>query len=264
MHSPDKYLGYREADYQQPWARYYHKDVAPAPVHVQEALAAGPLPAGSLPPLNAVTGLQYSGYLPVETGFTLEQDGSARIAVLTDMPRVSPAMWQWWFGWHGCRDDRYKLWHPGAHCSARWQGDNSDRVAYIGRTSMIEEHIGQPLEKASIRFIDPAELGLAPHSPDMTFICARIGYTHVPLDFGWLVHQIRSVPGGAEMRSRFWIGGPHISVRTHPVLSKILSAPLRKIRKVPLHQAADLLNHCGEEMNHLARFLPELYQEFGK
>ena len=26
--------------------------------------------------------------------------------------------------------------------------------------------------------------------------------------------------------------------------------------------AHDLLAHCGEEMNHLSRFLPELFQEF--
>jgi hypothetical protein len=34
------------------------------------------------------------------------------------------------------------------------------------------------------------------------------------------------------------------------------------VRKVSQQQASDLVNHCSEEMRHLAIFLPALYAEF--
>jgi hypothetical protein len=93
------------------------------------------------------------------------------------------------------------------------------------------------------------------------FICARLGYTRWPLDFGWLVHHLRAVPGGAEMRSRFWMGGPHIQLRV-PWLPVFFSKTLQKTVCLPERQAVELLTHCSEEMNHLARILPGLYAEF--
>jgi DAPG hydrolase PhiG domain len=68
------------------------------------------------------------------------------------------------------------------------------------------------------------------------------------------------------MRSRFWMGGAHCAIRTRyapgvaaravrPIASRVLGAPESAAR--------DLLVHCAQEMNHLARFLPELSREFG-
>jgi hypothetical protein len=44
----------------------------------------------------------------------------APLFVLTQMPKVTPAMWDWWFAWHGSEAQRYKLWHPRAHISSKW------------------------------------------------------------------------------------------------------------------------------------------------
>jgi hypothetical protein len=259
-----KYMGYSQIDYEAPFAKYFNADVAAPPPHAMKGLAESPYPVGALPPVEGIAELLQDGYREVETGYTLEPDGSLRVAVLTSMPGVSPKMWDWWFGWHGCAGNRYKLWHPKAHRSAAWQDGRND-VGYVGRVSMIEEYIGTSMEKANIRFASPAELGFPNESfadqNKAVFICARIGYTHYPLDFGWLVHQIRATPDGAEMRSRFFMGGPHIQLRWKGAVPAALSVVLQKLVRLPEQQAKDLLIHCSEEMNHLASFLPKLYAE---
>ncbi|HOT80465.1 MAG TPA: hypothetical protein PKY13_10785, partial [Microthrixaceae bacterium] len=70
---------------------------------------------------------------------------------------------------------------------------------------------------------------------------------------------------GAEMRSRFWMGGSHIALRgdrpgaaladraARPVIARLLGASAQS--------AADLLIHCAQEMSHLAAFLPELHAD---
>jgi DAPG hydrolase PhiG domain len=259
-----KYLGYRSEDMALPHARFLTEKVKPIPKHIHEVLQKGALDAKALPPLNAVADLQKPGYTTYENGYALQADGSARVAVLTLMPGVVPLMWHWWFAWHGSHDDRYKLWHPEAHLSAAWRDGDQTREGYIGRISMIQEYIGDKLEKANIRFLEPGELGLPEASEREVFICARVGYTHVPLDFGWLVHQLRATADGAEMRSRFWMGGPHIQWRGEGAWAKGISAFLQKIKRIPARQAADLCRHCAEEMQHLAGFLPALYDEFAK
>jgi len=255
-----KYIGYRETDHAAPWGKFLVEHVAPLLAEALEGLQKSPMPADHLPPLEQAADLLRPGYATVETGYAISPDGSQRVAVLTQMPGVSPAMWHWWFGWHGCLDNRYKLWHPAAHRAARWQ-DGRDDVAYIGRVSMIEERIGASMEAANIRFLNPAELGLPAQTAHEVFICARLGYTRWPLDFGWLVHHVRAVPGGAEMRSRFWMGGPHIQLRAK-WLPGFFSKILQKTVRLPERRAIDLLTHCSEEMNHLARVLPGLYAEF--
>ena len=67
------------------------------------------------------------GYQQTENGYGVLDDGGYQVSVRTDMPGVTPRMWSWWFGWHGCDTRRYKLWHPRAHLSAAWKdGDEDD------------------------------------------------------------------------------------------------------------------------------------------
>lgn len=264
--TPNKYIGYQVPDFQTAWSKYYNETINPIPPHVAHALHTSPMPSTQFLSIQEVRTLTQDGYLPVETGYCIAPDSALHVAVLTHMPQVSPAMWHWWFGWHGSMDNRYKLWHPKAHQSAQWKDGDNTRTDYINRTSMIEEYIGKKLEKASIQFCDPSVLNLPSQTNknDMLFICARVGYTHIPLNFGWLVHQVRTTPQGAEMRSRFWMGGSHIQIRGNGgVLSNLVSAALQRFKKLPKEQAIDLLTHCAEEMNHLAGILPALYHEFG-
>jgi len=247
------------------------------PAHVLRAVAAGPLAPPLLPPVSAAPSLLDPGYWPIETGYTIAPDGAARVFVLTEMPGVTPAMWAWWFAWHGSDSARYRLWHPGAHVAARWQDGQGETGAYVGRVCLVDEYIGARLARIAIGFVPPARLGISPPArldivrpatglapppqgdDAAVFICAQGGAPGGGVRLGWLVHHIRAVPGGAEMRSRFWLGGENIA----SPFGRLGRAVAGRAARIGRENAADLLVHCAQEMNHLAAFLPELYAAFG-
>lgn len=264
MKNNKKYIGYQAQDMALPYAKFYNESIRPIPELVEKAIKKS-IKQGLT--LENVRDLHNEGYHELENGYVLNHDGSLHVAVVTPMPKVSPEMWDWWFGWHGSQDNRYKLWHPKAHLSAVW-ADNREDVAYIGRTSNIQEYIGKKLEKAAIQFKNPIDMGFSAAAiadkSKVVYVCARLGYTDYPIDFGWLVHQIRKTEDGAEMRSRFWMGGKYIAIRSQNLLGAAASKTLQKLVKLPEQQAKDLMTHCSEEMNHLAAFLPDLYKEFNE
>jgi hypothetical protein len=60
------------------------------------------------------------------------------------------------------------------------------------------------------------------------------------------------------------MGGPHIAVRKAPgVASKAVRPIASRMLGAGEPAARNLLVHCAQEMNHLAGFLPELYEAFG-
>ncbi|MEM9312909.1 MAG: hypothetical protein AAGA34_15810, partial [Pseudomonadota bacterium] len=192
--------------------------------------------------------------------------GSIRVFCLTRMPRVEPHMWDWWFGWHGCEAQRYKLWHPKAHVGAKWADGRRDE-RYIGRTSLITEYLGSQRIKGAISFVPPSamgldEAGLAQRGE--VAICARVGVPGTPLKGGWLLHQLRPVEGGSEMRSRMWMGGENAALGDEPgAIARGIARAIRPVAAGMLPEPVELLAHNAQEMAHLATFLPELYEAFG-
>jgi hypothetical protein len=266
--SSDLYLGYRNDDANTPFGKFFKPEMDPLPQHVVEALQHGPQAGPALLALDDAASVADEGYQQTENGYGMLDDGSFQVSVRTDMPGVTPAMWSWWFGWHGSDTRRYKLWHPRAHLSAEWKdGDDAGRRGdqrYIGRWSMISEYIGSSMLSAAIQFVPPATVGLPVDSDDAVAVCARLGSGDAPVDAGWFVHHIRSTQGGSEMRSRFWMGGPHIAVRNAPgVASRAVRPIASRVLGTSEATARNLLVHCAQEMNHLAGFLPELYESFG-
>jgi hypothetical protein len=264
----DLYLGYRNDDAKTPFGKFFKPEMAPLPTHVVEALQHGPQGGMALPAFGDAASVAGPGYQRTENGYGVLEDGSYQVSVRTDMPGVTPAMWSWWFGWHGCDTRRYKLWHPRAHLSAAWKdGDDAGRQGarrYVGRWSIISEYIGSTMLAGAIQFVEPADLGCPPDADDAVAICARLGSSDAPVDVGWFIHHIRSTANGAEMRSRFWMGGPHIAVRKAPgVASKAVRPIASRILGDPVASGRNLLVHCAQEMNHLAGFLPRLYEQFG-
>lgn len=250
-----------------PYAPYFRPAMATLPEHVREALATGGLAPALLAPVEAAPELQRAGYWPVETGLTVAPDGAARVFVLTQMPGVTPAMWDWWFAWHGSEAQRYKLWHPRAHVHVGWADGAGDLGHYIGRTSRVIEYVGAERLALTIRFVAPSTLGLDEaqlKANGEVAICARGGLAGTPMETGWLVHHIRPVAGGAEMRSRFWLAGANVRPRGMPgALGALVGRTLSRMQPVKAAQAADLLVHCAQEMNHLAAVLPDLFKTFG-
>ncbi|BBZ39558.1 DAPG hydrolase family protein [Mycobacterium conspicuum] len=257
------YLGYRGDDANTPFGKFFKPEMAPLPKHVVEALQHGLQGGMALLAYEDAASVAEEGYQQTENGFGVLDDGSYQVSVLTDMPGVTPRMWSWWFGWHGCDTRRYKLWHPRAHLSAAWK-DGKDDLSYIGRWSLISEYIGSSMLNGAIQFVAPAEMGCPPDSDDAVAICARLGASDAPVDVGWFIHHVRSTERGAEMRSRFWMGGSHIAVRKAPgVASRAVRPIAARVLGSPEVSARNLLVHCAQEMNHLAGFLPELYRAFG-
>ncbi|MEM9052450.1 MAG: FAD-binding protein [Bacteroidota bacterium] len=221
---------------------------------------------GALPDVDQLYKLENPGDLDYEYGYSTSGDDSNVIAVKTLMPNTSPEMWNWWFGWHGSENARYKLWHPKAHISVRW-ADGNNNECYIGRTSIIKEYIGSELLEAAIQFKSPLNFGFSydavNHNDKEVYICANIGHPKLPVDYGLLVHQVRQTSRGTEMRSRFFVGGKYVSARNENFLSKMAIAVLKRFKSLPKNFAQDLMLHCAEEMNHLASILPQLYKKYG-
>ena len=82
----NKYLGYHSTDYETDYAKYYDETIVSVPEYVTNALKQSPYAVGRLPPLSKVTDLLKEGYVDVETGYSIEADGSLQVAALTPMP----------------------------------------------------------------------------------------------------------------------------------------------------------------------------------
>ncbi|MET7769516.1 hypothetical protein [Nocardia sp. NPDC005366] len=265
-----RYRGYSERDHARPYAKYMADRTTREPAPVAAAYAGPATPAQDIPDHSALRGdLAATGYSRVETGYGRTVSGQTWVAVHTVMPGVTSAMWDWWFGWHSSESARYKLWHPDAHLYAGIAADRTaepipDRDKYIGNISYVDEYIGPKLQQLAIAFQDPLAHGFDVPEGHTT-ILARVGSSVAPVDVGWLAHQVRPIAGGCEMRSRFYLDMWGLRV---PDLGRAADAVGRGPSVDPRDLAADLdaarelLLHCGQEMNHLARFLPDLYREF--
>lgn len=273
------YLGVRGDDLTgKAYAPFWNSQLAPLPEHAKEALLHGPVAAPLLPALKDAVRLLDAGHGELENGFGIQHDSSLHVAIRTEMPHVTPTLIDWWFGWHSEEPQRYKLWHPRAHVHAQWGDANGadaqaaqrlagkwGRERYVGRTSYVDEYVGSEMSHIAISFLPPAELGFSAQaladSEQATLICARIGFADYPLDAGYLIHHVRRVAGGSEMRSRFWLGGPYASVRVNRVMDPVISRVVRRLASPTREVGHDLLVHCSQEMSHLASFLPKLYAQ---
>jgi DAPG hydrolase PhiG domain len=267
-----RYLGMREGDLDgKPYAKFWQPEMQPLSTAARTALANSPASPAGIPPLSDAPRLDGRRSTALEDGYAIGQDGVLHVAIRTPMPGTSPAMVDWWFGWHSDEPQRYKLWHPRAHVHAEWKTRGAaglrGRERYVGRVSLVDEYLGGTLGHYSIRFIAPAELGFdaaALADPEAaTAVCARVGFARVPFDFGYLVHHVRRTPEGAEMCSRFWVGAPFAAPRGGGAVGRLAVRVVKGLRTPRAREGAALLRHCSEEMPHLASFLPRIHAELG-
>jgi hypothetical protein len=265
-----RHLGWTDSDRAtKPYARFLDPQLAPLPAHILDALHRGPVAEPLLPPIDAAAENLFATATVLENGFALTADSAMLVAARTDMPGVTPAMIDWWFGWHSDSPERYKLWHPQAHVHAAWlsppPAGTRGRARYVGQTSIVDEYIGSNLVRAAIRFVAPATLGFEDPSLDdpqqATIVCARTGLSDLPIDVGYLVHHVRRTATGSEMRSRFWIGGAYAAGRGG-LAGKFIARAARLVMRPTEADARALFTHCAQEMQHLAGFLPALHAEF--
>ena len=95
-----------------------------------------------------------------------------------------------------------------------------------------------------------------------TAICAVTRDHLLMADGGELCHLVVPTATGCQMRSAFWLGQiRHRFTPVHLLLNGLYnSRPLRKLI-IKDQFGLDLLQHCSEEMSHLAKFLPVLYAD---
>jgi hypothetical protein len=248
-----------------PYARFWNPEMADIAADAYRAVANSPMAEELFPPMPHAIGTIIDA--EVQNGFTVTSDGAIRVNLVTEMPGVTPAMIDWWFGGHSDSPERYKLWHPGAHVRAQWSQQppygTAGRARYVGHTSEVDEYLGSAMIRGAIQFRSPAELGLIDavidRGVDATAVCARIGSVDIPIDIGYLVHRVDTVPGGSVMRSRFWLGGPDLASRAAPLRAVVPVA--KRFAGLTELDARALLVHCSQEMTHLASFLPALFAQ---
>jgi hypothetical protein len=224
-----------------------------------------------------VNALLDPGYHRVENGFCELPDGSAYVASRVPFPRATGEMYSWWFWWHSVEPARYTLWYPYNHIAANPVNREvltmpglSHEQRYVGTTHHVDEYIGAERLRIAIRFVDPSELGL--HTERFAeagivgHACARVSLRDAPLEVVTMVHLARKIPGGIEQRSRYWIGHDvklRVLGRTFS-MDKVGEALGTKRRMAGVRVAYEQLIHDQIEFTHLATFLPELWNEFGR
>ncbi|NTV90279.1 MAG: phloretin hydrolase [Clostridiales bacterium] len=242
------------------YAKYWDRELAPIPAD-KLAIAAGPAcdPSKALKveDRNKFISDEDSG---IEMGFCIMEDGTGFVANSTFMPRVTPEMFDWWFGWHSVEDLRYKIWDKEDHYYAR-----ADKREYVldknvpeaqktwGVNHDILEDIGLGPEKINLCFKCPTDLGYDLEKVGTkncaAMVCA-VGEGSAP---ALMTHIATVVDGGIMFRSRFWMGYGLVDGK----LVKLIPDGVRIPEIVP----RSLFGHNIKEYSNLASFLPEIYEE---
>lgn len=200
------------------------------------------------------------GYLDVEIGYGSLPNGTAFLANYLKMPNVTSKMFQWWFAWHGLDKQRYAIWNKKCHFdvkSDKHEQLKNDALTYEQRiwgvTHVVTEDTGNGPEDIKLQFNSPMNFGfgmteLKNSSTDV--VATANGST------AYMLHTTRNIPGGIELRSRFWLG------YNIDMLTKEPKLLLPEGQKVPVEVAKNLGLHSIEEMTNLATILPDLYAEY--
>ena len=201
------------------------------------------------------------GYLPGELGYCRLPGGGATLANLTDMPGVTPEMFDFWFAWHGVEPMRYKIWNHDQHyyCKTRNMEKALDKSLslkerYWDTVHDVEEDCFMGKEKIVINFRNPADIGFDPEKLktfDGTIVCA--GNEQSPTI---MCHFVRPTATGCELRTRFWMGYCVKDGKPFQMIPPEVPFPLEPVEA--------LLRHNIKEFTHLASILPRVYEEFHK
>lgn len=257
-----------------PYSKYFYRPLAP-PAPERVAAMASPIDPSLALPAERRNELLEPGDLPCEAGWCVMPDGTGFIANRLPLPGVTAEMVEWWFAWHSIEPLRYKIWNPPCHfsisLSERDRAKALDasrpmRERYQGLTHYVVENCGGPCaEKIAIEFMTPEEFGfdLARFkAPNVLAFAGGKGASvmlapppGVP-NFkapAIMCHLIRAIPGGVELRTRFWMGMRVIDRKAVRCIPDTVRIPDFVVRGLAVHNVGEFAN--------LASFLPQLYEE---
>lgn len=247
------------------YSKYYDLPLAQIPVEKLQVLAQGPMDPSKALKIEDRNDLFKPGYLEIEVGYCVMENGTGYLANLTFMPGVTKEMFEWWFAWHSLEDLRYRIWDPEDHFYARnlnrekvFDATLPMRERTWGTTHDVLEDIGPGADTLIIEFKYPDELGYDIDKVGSKYCASMMaanGHGPVPGQgvAAVMTHMIREVEGGVELRSRFWIG--YQIINGQPV--KVLPEGVR----VPDIAPKGLFAHNLKEFTHLAYILPLVYAE---
>jgi hypothetical protein len=242
--------------------------MTPAPQEIYDFLQKGPLNPADALPIEHRNEILKQGYLPAERGWCIMPDGSAFVSGLTEMPGVTAEMIAWWFAWHGLEDLRYMIWDPDDHHGVHVKPEDLEhRLDYTlslternwGTTDVVTEDVGGGDIVLNISFMSPADFGydmdLFQKENVEIAVCANVS----AVAFGGqplvaMSHVGRTMPGGLELRSRFWIGWAITDKQPVRVGQGIPAAEFAGL-------AQGLVYHCPKEYYNLAAILPGVFKE---
>jgi hypothetical protein len=249
-----------------PYAKYYDVPMTPAPKEIFDLLNKGSINSMLALPIAQRNDLLKPGYLHAERGYCILPDGTGFVAGLTTMPGVTADMIDWWFAWHGLEGLRYAIWdvddHYDIHVAPgdlehRLNPNLSLRERNWNTTDVVTEDVGAGTMLLDISFMSPEEFGYDMtvfHQGALTAVSANLGPHEPKSKLVCFSHVAREIPGGVELRSRFWIGWNIVDKN-----------PIRVDQGVPAEVIENLCKglayHCPKEYYNLAAILPKVYAE---
>lgn len=257
-----------EDELQHPLAKFWFDRAEPAS-EVLTALNAGSLQQNEVLSWDNRHKLTEEGYLPGENGWARFADGSAYVAVKTFFPGATAKMIDWWFEWAQREEDiRYKIWYPGAHYAMSQAPTPTapyyrQPKAYWGKSRFPVEDVGVGVARLRLDFVAPSEFGFDELPEGATMLAVRVGLPNGLLKTTDMIHYVRPVEGGVEMRSRFWIAREFEAMAGGVGIAAALADnALVKRAVVPENLPQELALHCANEYSQLASFLPDVYGQY--
>lgn len=239
-----------------PLYKYLEIPVEPVPEDVERKIMSMSFADAEGMNLADINTMFDDGYSHCEFGLFHNPDGGCMIANLTQMPGVTADMFDWWFAWHGLDTMRYMIWDKDDHIYCQTQNVEqalddslSFRERFWNTEHVLEEQLmeGREPVRTRLHFVHPTEIGFDPEK--FAAFKGTIVCTPAP---AIMVHFLRPVEGGSELRTRFFMGysmGPNGE---------------NQIPDFPWFEEANkaMLMHNVKEFTHLAKVLPDVYNEF--
>jgi phloretin hydrolase len=257
-----------------PYSKYYYtKPAQPDPKKLE--VMEKPMDPLKALPITKLNDMLNPGYFDVEAGWCIMPDGSGYIANYTQMPGVTPEMFKWWFVWHCLEPLRYKIWWPDGHFDISINDNDRHKVMNPERsldeklqssTHFVKENVGGPCaEKIAISWMTPEFLGFDMQRFKSPNVAAMVAANGVSLMLApppgvpnykspaFMMHFVREIKGGIELRTRFWMGYHILNKRPFLLLPKGVRLPDIVSKGLAIHNVLEFTN--------LASFLPIIYKE---
>ena len=267
--SSDWHAYLTEEELRHPLAKYWFTKAEVSP-QILEALAGPPLDISDVLAWEDRADLLSADMKSAQTGWSSFEDGSGYVAVNTFFPGATAEMVDWWFEWAQREEDiRYKIWYPGAHYAMSQRPTEGapayeNAQPYWGKSRFPVEDVGVGVAQLRLDFVAPSEFGFDELPAGSTMLAVRVGLPNGLLKTTDMIHYVRAVEGGVEMRSRFWIAREFEAMAGGVGFAAVLADnPILKRRLVPKNLARELALHCANEYSQLASFLPELFEQYG-